>query len=202
MDWFTIALTVAGLCLFETITSIDNAIINAEVLATMGERARRWFLLWGILIAVFLIRGLLPWLIVWATAPQLGFLGSLTATFLSDPEVAAAINQSKPILLGGGGTFLLFLFFHWLCQEEKRYGLRGERFIHRHGVWFFAIVSVLLSALVWFALQEEQRTEQPFLAFGVVVGSTAFFITHGFKQNAQHKEQELMEGKLSDVSKV
>lgn len=38
MDWFSLILTVAGLCLFETITSIDNAIINAEVLATMGEQ--------------------------------------------------------------------------------------------------------------------------------------------------------------------
>ena len=44
MDWFAITLTVAGLCLFEVVTSIDNAIINAEVLTTMGQRARRWFL--------------------------------------------------------------------------------------------------------------------------------------------------------------
>jgi hypothetical protein len=57
MDWFNLILIVAGLCLFETVSSIDSAIINAEVLSTMGARARRWFLLWGILIAVFLIRG-------------------------------------------------------------------------------------------------------------------------------------------------
>lgn len=192
-------LTLAGLCLFEIVTSIDNAIINAEVLSTMGERARRWFLFWGILIAVFLIRGLLPWLIIWATAPELGFLGSLTTMFTSDPQVTVAIERSKPILLGGGGTFLVFLFFHWLFQEEKRYGLVGEAFIHRHGVWFFAVVSVLLSGLVWFALQPDQHE---FLAFGVVVGSTAFFITHGFKENAAHKERELMQGNLSDISKI
>lgn len=29
-------LTVFGLCLFEIISSVDNAIINAEVLSTMG----------------------------------------------------------------------------------------------------------------------------------------------------------------------
>jgi hypothetical protein len=49
MDIIAIVLIIAGLCLFETISSIDNAIINAEVLSTMGERARRWFLVWGIL---------------------------------------------------------------------------------------------------------------------------------------------------------
>src|SRR5690349_16424551 len=106
-SWFAIFLTVAGLCLFETITSIDNAIINAEVLSTMGEKARKWFLLWGILIAVFLIRGLLPWFIVWMTLPELGPIGSLTATFQSDPAVQDAIEQAKPVLLAGGGTFLV-----------------------------------------------------------------------------------------------
>lgn len=199
MDWFSFILTVAGLGLFEAITSIDNAIINAEVLATMGQRARRWFLLWGILIAVFLIRGLLPWLIVWATVPELGFLGALTATFSSDENVSRAIQQSAPILLAGGGTFLVFLFFHWLFQEEKHYGLPGERLIHRHGVWFFAVVSVLLAVIVWFALHQD-----PYMAFGAVVGSTAFFITHGFKENAARSEQQMLEGQsqLSDLSKI
>ncbi|MEN9561719.1 MAG: hypothetical protein RIQ56_992, partial [Candidatus Parcubacteria bacterium] len=71
------ALTVAGLCLFETISSVDNAIINAEVLRTMSPKGRRWFLIWGIIIAVFLVRGLLPWGIVWATLPSLGPIGAL-----------------------------------------------------------------------------------------------------------------------------
>jgi hypothetical protein len=197
MDWIAVLLTVAGLCLFETVSSIDNAIINAEVLSTMGERARRWFLLWGILIAVFLVRGILPWLIVWMTVPQLGPLGALTATFASDPRVNEAIATAAPILLAGGGTFLVFLFFHWLFLEPKNYGLVGEQFIHSQGVWFYAVVSVLLSAIVWFALHRN-----PLMAFGAVVGSTAFFITHGFKENAAKSERELMKGGLSDLSKI
>ena len=51
MDIISIVVIVLGLCLFETISSIDNAIINAQVLSTMQEKARKWFLLWGILIA-------------------------------------------------------------------------------------------------------------------------------------------------------
>lgn len=190
-------LTVAGLALFETISSIDNAIINAEVLGTMGKKARRWFLFWGILFAVFVIRGILPWLIIWATNPGLGFLGSLTATFSNDPRVHASIEQSAPILLAGGGTFLVFLFFHWLFLEPKNFGLRGERFFLRQGVWFFAVVSFILSAIVWFAIRQN-----PLMAFGAVVGSTAFFITHGFKENAERGERELMREGLSDISKI
>ena len=38
MDIISVILIIAGLCLFETITSIDNAIITAEVLSTMNGR--------------------------------------------------------------------------------------------------------------------------------------------------------------------
>jgi len=197
MDLLSIVLIVAGLCLFETITSIDNAIINAEVLSTMSERAKRWFLLWGLIIAVFAVRGLLPWLIVWLSSPALGPVGAFMATFSSDPAVIAAIEESAPMLLMFGGTFLIFLFFHWLFLEHKNFGLRGERFFVRQGVWFFAVVSLLLTGLVWFALGKSTM-----LAFGAVVGSTAFFIVHGFRQNAEQAEQKMLHGDMSDVSKI
>ncbi|MCG7854653.1 MAG: DUF475 domain-containing protein, partial [Methanoregulaceae archaeon] len=98
MDILSIIIIIAGLCLFETICSIDNAIINAEVLSTMSQWARRWFLVWGLLFAVFIIRGVLPWLIVWMSTPALGPIGALTATFSNDPAVIAAIEESAPIL--------------------------------------------------------------------------------------------------------
>ncbi|MDP3940892.1 MAG: DUF475 domain-containing protein, partial [bacterium] len=184
-------------CLFEIISSIDNAIINAEVLSTMQKKARKWFLFWGLLFAVFIMRGLLPWGIVFATNPSLGPLGALFATFSSDPRVHESIEQSSPILLTGGGVFLVFLFFHWLFIEPKHYGLRGERFFHSQSVWFYAIVSVLLACIVYFALQIH-----PMMAFSAVVGSTAFFITHGFRQNAEAEEKNLMKTGRSDLSKI
>lgn len=198
MDFFFILLTILGLSLFEIITSIDNAIINAEVLSTTSEKAKKWFVSWGILIAVFLMRGLLPLLIVWATIPSLGPIGVLTASFSNNPKVAEAVESSAPILLIGGGVFLIFLFLHWLFLEPKSYGLFGERFFHAQGAWFYATISIILTAIVWFALQKN-----PLLAFGAVVGSTVFFITHGFKQYAQEQEEKLIEKKgLSDVSKI
>jgi hypothetical protein len=199
MDILSIILIVAGLCLFETISSIDNAIINAEVLSKMGQKARQWFLWWGLLLAVFVIRGLLPWAIVWGAVPSLGPIGAFTATFSNDPHVHESIEAAAPILLIGGGVFLLFLFLNWLFLEKKNYGLVGERFFHKQGVWFFAVVSILLSVIVWFALHAN-----PLMAFGAVLGSTAFFITHGFQENAEKQEKELMNknSNLSDTSKV
>lgn len=199
MNWISIILMIGGLSLFEIISSIDNAIVNAEVLSTMGKKARKWFLLWGLLFAVFVVRGLLPWMIVWAATPSLGFLGSLTATFSNDPKVIEAIELSAPILLAGGGVFLIFLFFHWLFIEPKNYGLKGERFFHSQGMWFYAVVSILLTVIVWFSMKIN-----PMMAFGAVVGSTAFFITHGFKQNAEQREKQLIGNSrgLSDISKI
>lgn len=199
MAIFEAVLIILGLALFEVIISVDNAIINAEVLSTTSKKARRWFLFWGFIIAVFLVRGLLPWLILWANNPNLGFIGSFIASFSANPEIAKAIEDSAPILLIGGGTFLVFLFFHWIFLEPKNYGIIGEKFIHRQGVWFFAVVSVLLAAIVWFAIKIN-----PLMAFGAVVGSTAFFITHGFKENAEQAEQRMIEGSehMSDISKI
>ncbi len=194
---FTAFLTIAGLCLFETISSIDNAIINAEVLGTMQPKARRWFLIWGIFIAVFLIRGGLPWLLVWVMTPGIGPIDALMATFSSDPNVMEAVEKSAPLLLAGGGTFLVFLFFHWLFLETKHFGLPHEEFFVRQGVWFFAVVSVLLCGIVWYALQQD-----PLMAFGAVVGSSAFFISHGFKENAERAEESLMKTGMSDLSKI
>jgi len=197
VELFTIILTIMGLCMFEIICSIDNAIINAEVLGTMQPKYRRWFLLWGILFAVFLVRGLLPLLLVWFSTPELTPWEAFTAMFSDNPEVKEAIETSSPILLIGGGTFLIFLFFHWLFLEEKEYGLRGERYFFSKGVWFYAVVSILLMAIVWFAIERNAM-----MAFGAVVGSTAFFIVHGFRQNAELQEQKLMGGDMSDISKI
>jgi uncharacterized protein len=197
MNIAAMILIVAGLTLFETVSSIDNAIINAEVLSSMGKKARRWFLVWGMLIAVFLVRGLLPWLIVWLTMPGLGPIEALTATFSNDPKVHEAISRSAPVLLVGGGVFLLFLFIHWIFIDEKNYGFPFEPFIQKHAVWFYAFVSIVLMVIVWFAMEKNNM-----MAFSAVVGSTAFFITHGFRHNAEEKEKSLTAKNISDISKI
>src|SRR3989338_7651825 len=157
-----------GLALFEIISSIDNAIINAHVLKTMSERWRKWFLLWGFLIAVVMGRALLPWIIVFLSNTKLGFFGSFVATFSSDPAVQAAIESSRGLLLIGGGIYLLFLFLHWLFEEHKEYAFFLEKFIHKQAVWFYAIASVTLTTIVWIAMEIS-----PSLGLAAVIGSSS-----------------------------
>jgi uncharacterized protein len=200
MDIFGMLLTILGLVLFETVSSIDNAVINAEVLTKMSAKARRWFLTWGIFFAVFLIRGILPLLIFWMGNPQLGIVQVFTSMFSSDPAVIASIEQSAPPLLVGGGLFLVLIFLHWLFMEQKNYGLRGEEFFHRHGLWFYSVASILLLVVVWTAVNHEH----PKMAIGATIGAVAFFITSGFKENAEQAEKKMLSGEMgmSDVSKL
>ncbi len=199
MNIMSLILITIGLSVFEIINSIDNAVINAEVLSTMKPKYRKFFLTWGLFFAVFVLRGALPWLIIWATTPALGPIGAFFAAFSNDPSVKSSIEASSALLLIAGGTFLSFLFFHWLFMEPKNYGLRTEPFFQKQGVWFYAVVSIFLAVLVWFGLKEN-----PIMAFGAVIGSTGFFLIDGFKQNAQEAERMLLQGKSghSDISKI
>ncbi len=199
MDIFNMALILIGLSVFEIVSSIDNAVINAEVLSTMSEKARKWFLFYGILFAVFVVRGLLPWLIVFIANPSLGIVGSLTATFSNDPHVIEAIEASTPILMLGGGVFLLFLFLHWLLLEDKEIGLPSEVFFAKHGFWFYALVSLIIVVIVSISIKVN-----PLLALSAVIGSSAFFITDGFKKNAEENEHKLLANAsaMSDLSKI
>ena len=109
-----------------------------------------------------------------------------------------SIERSAPILLVAGGVFLLFLFLHWLFLEDKKLGLpRPERFFMAKGVWFYAVVSILLTVITWLALKHSGE-----MALGAVVGSSLFFITHGFKQNAEAQERKLLGSAQSDLSKL
>ena len=53
-------IVIFGLALFEIISSIDNAIINVNVLKTLPEKYRKFFLTYGMIFAVLLVRGILP----------------------------------------------------------------------------------------------------------------------------------------------
>lgn len=197
MNFLSALIIITGLGLFEIINSVDNAIINAEVLSTMKPKSRVWFTTWGLFFSVVLVRGLLPFLIVWVLNPNKNLILTIIQVFSKDPQIANSLDRSSPYLLMAGGIFMVFVFFHWLFLEDKHFGLPGEKFIANFGVWFFALISILLSIIVWQALHTD-----PFLAFSATVGSTLFFITHGFKESAAVQEKKLLKTGMSDVSKL
>ncbi|MBI5793859.1 DUF475 domain-containing protein [Candidatus Uhrbacteria bacterium] len=188
---------IIGLIVFEVVSSIDNAIVNAHVLKTVPEKFRKFFLLWGLLLAVFVMRGLLPFVIVWLANADLSFAQILDLV-LSDPQkMEVALVHSKPFLLLGGGVYLFFVFLAWLFLEEKKYAFFVEHFIHRQGVWFYAISSLFITLIIYFS-----STSSPAMALAASIGATAFFLTDGFRKNAEEKEKQLESHHMSAWSKL
>ena len=190
-------ITITGLCLFEVISSVDNAVVNAHILKTLPEKYRKIFLFWGLLFAVFVVRGILPFIIVWIANPSLSIVQVVTSTFSNSPEIIEYIERSKPLLLLGGGIYLFFVFLAWLFLEEKKYAFLVEGFIHRQGAWFYALASIVTTALVYFSLQRN-----PIMALAATIGVSAFFITDGFKKNAEESEKKLMSPAMGAWSKI
>lgn len=198
MELLSALVIIIGLFIFESIASIDNAIINADILSTMKEKARRWFLVWGILLSVFLVRGVLPWMILWVTNPSLGPIGAFTVTFTDDSAAVAAMESTAPYLLMFGGMFMVFLFCHRLFAEKKDCIMPDERFLTNQAPWFYAVASALLLVVVWATTLEMD----PLLAFAAVAGSTLFFLVRGFRLSADKKSAELGHGERSDSAKL
>ncbi len=192
----SVIVTIVGLVVLETVQSVDNAIVNAHMLQTMSARARRWFLIWGIFTAVFVVRGLLPLLIVWIASPGVTLLGAIHATFGGDDTARLAMESSAYILLMGGGMFLLLLYFHWLFLEKKDPYFVPERLVKpHHGIWFFAVAALLLCSVLWF------MRERPLAMIAAAVGNAVFFILYGFRQQAE-QEEHTIETSKSDLAKL
>lgn len=197
--FFASLVIILGLVVFEAINSVDNAIVNAHVLKDMSKKWRKIFLFWGIIFAVFIVRGLLPLLVVWSSVPEIGFLGAVKSMFAQDAGVRDLMEARRGIILMGAGVFLLLLYLHWLFLEEKKPLFVIDRFVKpQHGIWFFACAAIILVILLYFA------RSSPLLMISSAAGNALFFIMYGFREQAAKQEKRLMRGDshLSDFSKL
>lgn len=123
------------LVVLEVTLSFDNAIINSRVLVRMSPFWQKLFLTVGIFIAVFVVRFLLPIVIVMVTSGQ-GFL-EVTDLALNKPqEYGQTLHAAAPTIDAFGGTFLAMIgisYFmnrkkdiHWLGKIEKRLARAGN----------------------------------------------------------------------------
>lgn len=117
------------LVVLEVTLSFDNAIINSRVLVRMSPFWQRLFLTVGIFIAVFVVRFLLPIVIVMVTSHH-GFMDVVDLALNNPEEYGKTLHLAAPTIDAFGGTFLLMIgisYFmnrkkdiHWLSAIEKR----------------------------------------------------------------------------------
>lgn len=121
--------TVALLAVLETTLSFDNAVVNAKVLQRMDVIWQRRFLQWGIPVAVFGTRFVLPIIIV-AIAAMLTPLEVLKLAFFDPGRYSEYLEGAHSAISAFGAGFLLLVslkyFFndrktvHWIVFIEKR----------------------------------------------------------------------------------
>jgi hypothetical protein len=127
--------TAVLLVVLEVTLSFDNAVVNAGVLKHMTPIWQTRFLTWGILIAVFGTRALLPVLIVSISAWTSPLVIALLA--LSDPiAYSEHLTAAHHSIYAFGGMFLVMVAFkyffnedkerHWLQMIEKRLSALGN----------------------------------------------------------------------------
>lgn len=127
--------TAILLMILEVTLSFDNAVVNARVLERMSEKWQNRFFSWGILIAVFGTRLVLPILIVSASVLVSPLAIAKLAAFAPD-EYAHLLEGARYSIYAFGAAFLLMVslkyFFndakttHWLKAIERRLSKWGR----------------------------------------------------------------------------
>ena len=110
--------TAMLLVLLEVTLSFDNAVVNAKVLKKMSPLWQRRFLTWGILIAVFGTRFVLPILIVslvvWASP------WAITLMALFDPtHYGELLHAAGYAIHSFGAAFLMMVALKYFLDAEK-----------------------------------------------------------------------------------
>ncbi len=149
--WEALLLSMA-LATLEVSLSFDNAVVNAKVLGHMSPKWQQRFLTWGMPLAVFGVRFVLPILIVAAAA----FASPVTIAVLAfnDPaQYAHLLEGASPAIHAFGGAFLLMVALKYFFDEEKsvHWFVRLERRLVGFGrVWgleaFIALGALIFAA--------------------------------------------------------
>lgn len=149
LGW-TALISCVILIMLEITFSFDNAVVNAKLLGFMSPWWQKFFMTFGIFVAVFVVRFILPVVIVSITS-GLGTMEVLDLA-VNDPEAYGhELEKSVPAIASFGGIFLLMLamgFFlqaakevHWLHWLERRLSQLGR---YDNVAIFVLIVTVIV----------------------------------------------------------
>lgn len=134
LGW-TAFLSCVILVILEITFSFDNAVVNAKLLGFMSPWWQRFFMTFGIFIAVFVVRFALPVIIVAITSGN-GMVEVLDMAVNDSVGYGHELEKAGPAIASFGGTFLLMIamgFFldavkdvHWLPWLERKLSKLGR----------------------------------------------------------------------------
>jgi len=170
------------LAVLETTLSFDNAVVNAKVLGRMDARWQRRFLMWGIPVAVFGTRFVLPIFIVAAAAGLSPLVVAKLALF--DPsQYGEYIEKAHVAIAAFGAAFLFMVALKYFFNDRKtvHWITIVERYLSRWGGIEAIEVALTLSVLLLssFIVPTAAAT----ILFAGTVGVVLFVVIEGVAQS-------------------
>lgn len=182
----------ATLGVLEISLSFDNAVVNASVLTNMSAVWRKRFLFWGILIAVFGARLLIPILIVAITA-WMSPIAVFYAAFFDTATYAHLIENIHVYVSGFGSAFLGMVFLKFFFDENKSHHWIPaiERYMQKLGVIESIQALVMLIVTVLFAGILDGVAQTQYL-MSSVWGIILYLVIDGISYLIKPKEVEIV----------
>lgn len=175
---FNAFLLVVILSILEVTLSFDNAVVNAKVLERMSPLWQRRFLTWGIAIAVFGTRFVLPILIVsaavWATP------WFVTKLAVNNPaEYGHLLESVHGSITAFGGIFLLMVSLKYFFNKAKE--LHWIEVIERHLVKWGRIEAIEIALALIFLITISFFTsyDQASVLAAGIIGLILFVVMEG-----------------------
>ncbi|GAA1041784.1 DUF475 domain-containing protein [Virgisporangium ochraceum] len=190
---FTALFLVAILCILEISFSFDNAVINATILRRMSKFWQTIFLTVGILIAVFGMRLIFPFLLVSASAGISPWSAvELALGSEADQErFANLLTDAHPTIAAFGGIFLLMIFLDFIFEERDFVWLRWlERPLAKIGKLDQLSVVIALTVIAVageFLAADEDRTR---VLLAGVLGLLTYLLVNGLSDLFAVEEED------------
>jgi hypothetical protein len=198
----TALVLVAILCILEISFSFDNAVINATILRRMSKFWQTIFLTVGILIAVFGMRLIFPFLLVSASA-GISPWAAVDLALGSDAqqeEFANLLTEAHPTIAAFGGIFLLMIFLDFIFEERDFVWLRWlERPLAKIGKLDQLSVVLALAVIAVageFLAADDDRTR---VLLAGVLGLLTYLLVNGLSDLFAVDEEGEDEAKDEDV---
>lgn len=191
------------LSILEVTLSFDNAVVNAVVLDKMTPKWQHRFLTWGIIIAVFGVRFLLPVIIV-SIFSRLSIIKTVHMALEDVTQYTHYLHLAHAPLVAFGGSFLLMVGLSYFVGKNNHHKWLPfiENLLEKINFRFSnAIITSLVIFILQFFLPDDIKWS---VITSAVTGVVSYEVIHGLCGFMEKKQEASIasgafQGRINDV---
>ncbi|RCL02760.1 MAG: hypothetical protein JSC188_000284 [Candidatus Tokpelaia sp. JSC188] len=179
------------LAVLEISLSFDNSIVNARVLRDMEPVWQHRFLTWGIIVAVFGVRIILPLVIV-ACAARIDPFSALRLAIWNPHIYARIMMDAHTGIVAFSGTFLMMVGLKYFFNAEK--DVHWIRIIETYACKFTSmrgIETILTLVFILVFTELLDSSEKPTFLIAALYGLLSFLIVEGMGKLVNGKRRKV-----------